>query len=444
MPASATPPPGGGAGAAVRRILLVSPFQPHPAADHGGALCLGLLARELHRHGLRVGVVHHAHEGDLPAMPGVETFAVPRRRNQERSALQLLLHRLGNGWQWGVCGLPLESAKLRTRAFRRLLRRAVADFEPDAVLVEFAVMAWCLRDLERLRRGSGHPFVTVFTDHECGESVPHRFGPGQFARRRDRRLWRRHVARCYPLADLCQALNADDARALGSRLGLPVAVRPPLVEVPGHAVDPGRAGAVLLFFGDYRHHPNAETARVLARQVLPRVRAGLPAAELWLAGPRAEPCIADLQGEANVRLLGYRRDLAAVLAQARCLVAPMFSGSGVRMKSLVAMAHGLPLVTNALGLQGLEPPAAAVATGESTDELAAACLRFLLDPAAARRAGAAAREFAQERLDGSGMVREQLARIERARTLREGASAAAPAGDAPVAPAHPPRFRPGT
>src|SRR5690606_31417257 len=99
-----------------------------------------------------------------------------------------------------------------------------------------------------------------------------------------RRLWRRYVARYYPLATRCQALTVADAEHLGAQTGMPVAVRGPSVPLPPRAVAPGATGPVALFFGDYRHHPNPEAARHLAEEVWPTVRRALPAAELWLAG----------------------------------------------------------------------------------------------------------------------------------------------------------------
>jgi glycosyltransferase involved in cell wall biosynthesis len=167
----------------------------------------------------------------------------------------------------------------------------------------------------------------------------------------------------------------------------------------------------MLFFGNYLHHPNPESAIALATEVLPRVRATLDSAELWLAGAQAGPEVLALGELPGVRFLGFVDDLPAVIAQARCLVAPVYSGSGVRTKSLFAMAHGLPIVANQLGLQGMDAPSTTYTTGEGPDELAAACLRFLEDPGLAAKAGAAARDFVRGRFDADEAARRQVERI---------------------------------
>lgn len=384
------------------RILVVSPFQAHPHADHGGAVYLGTLLSSLLRRA-EVATVHFDHSDDRVPLPGLTTYSTSRLRNPEMNPSQLWSQRFRLLRDWGLRGIPLEVAKHRSQDFADLLSRAVQEFRPDVAMVEFAVMAQYLPVL----RGT----KTVFTDHERGESLPRKFGPGNLGKARDRYLWRRYVRRCYALADLCQALNQDDADHLADLTGSPVSVRPALVDVPDQSVDPAKAGPVLFFFGNYTHHPNPEAACHLAREVLPRVRARLPAAELWLIGPKATPVVQALAKLDGVKVLGYVENLPGLMREVRCLVAPVFSGSGTRIKVAVAMAHGLPVVSNKLGLRGLTPPTEAVATGETADQLALACLRYLEDPAAAAAAGAVARQFIQDTMSGDILVQQQLDRF---------------------------------
>ena len=100
------------------------------------------------------------------------------------------------------------------------------------------------------------------------------------------------------------------------------------------------------------------------RDVLPRLRTAVPDAELWLAGPNPQR-LGALRGQPGVRVLGFVPDLRELFGQVRLLLAPLFSGGGFRMKSLAALAHGLPVVTNALGARAstAPPPARAVCEG---------------------------------------------------------------------------------
>ena len=384
------------------RILVVSPFQPHPDADHGGGVYLGTLLASMATRA-EVATVHFQHSGDLPPLPGIEVYSLPRTRNPEMNSLQLWAGRVRLLRDWGARGFPLEVAKHRSPSFSDLLARAVREFRPEVAMVEFTVMAQYLPILRGVK--------TVFTDHENGQSLPKSFGPGDLARERDRRLWRRYVQHFYPMANLCQALNQDDAQHLSQLTGSPVAVRPALVNIPDEPVLPAKTGPILFFFGNYTHHPNPEAACHLAREVLPRVRAQLPETKLWLAGPKAPPEVEALSKLGGVRVLGYVENLHALMREVRCLVAPVYSGSGTRIKVAMAMAHGLPVVSNQLGLQGLSPPREAIATGESADQLAAACLHFLTNPQAAAEAGTVARQFIQDSMGGDILLQQQLDRF---------------------------------
>lgn len=383
------------------RILVVSPFLPHPGADHGGAVYLGAFLAELSRHA-EVAVVSFG-EPHSESLGGMSTYTVPFRRNDQLGAAALFLRRLRLLGTWGPGRLPLLVAKHRSRALRRLLQGVATTFRPQVCLVEFAVMAQYLPDLVAC--------PTVFTDHEHGHAVPAQIGPRSWSwgRQRDQALWNDYVKAYYPQADVVQALTRVDADRLRARIGHPVGVRPPLVPLPPTPVTPVHAGHRLLFLGDYRHHPNPEAATFLAREVMPRVREKVADAELWLAGPRAGDEVVSLGQCPGVRVLGRIEDLAPTLAQVRCLVAPVFSGSGVRIKVLTALAHGLPVVANALGLQGVTAPPAAVGRGETAEELAAACVHFLDAPEAAAAAGAAGRDWASQNLGAAAVVVQQLA-----------------------------------
>lgn len=280
-----------------------------------------------------------------------------------------------------------------------LLRRACAEFLPDAALVEMAPMAQYLRCL------TGVP--TIFTDHEAGAPEQPVTGLGATADRRDRGLWQRYVAAEYPRATRLQAVTEEDAEAIQRQIRRPVARRQPALAVPRQRVRCEQAPPRALFLGDYRHHPNPEAATHLVQQVLPRLRAGEPTAELWLAGPNHDR-IAGLASVPGVRVTGFVADLGELFAQVRLLLAPLYSGGGFRMKCLTALAHGLPVVTNGLGGRGVDAPASARLLAETPADLAAAALRLLRSPMATAAAADAAHAWALATLDADAVAATQI------------------------------------
>jgi glycosyltransferase involved in cell wall biosynthesis len=376
------------------RVLFVTPFAPNARAGHGGGAYLGAIAAAIQAKatcGLCSLAEAPANEAAAPWAWRETVMHHPRGGGFAASLRRL--------WQWRR--LPLVAAKAWNPAFAKALERAVREFRPDVAFVEMAQMAQYLPCLR--------PTRTILTDHESGCPANTRTGLGPLGDRRDRRLWDRYVRREFASADLIQALTLEDAATLRNLLQREVMVRPPAVALPAGPVAPAQAPPNALFLGDYHHAPNPEAARRLVSDVLPLLQRANPAAELWLAGPNEAP-IRDLAATRGVRVLGFVDDLPRLFAEVRLLLAPLWSGSGFRVKAATALAHGLPVVTNELGSRGLGAPAPAIHRGETPTELAAMAATLFADGAAAAAAGTAAFQWARANLAADAIADVQLAR----------------------------------
>jgi glycosyltransferase involved in cell wall biosynthesis len=108
-------------------------------------------------------------------------------------------------------------------------------------------------------------------------------------------------------------------------------------------------GHTLLFAGFYAYDPNREAIDFLVRSVMPALRERYPSATLALTGggaPYHEPWIR------NVGSIAYD-DFAPFVAACGIAVAPIFSGSGTRLKILEAMAAGIPVLATEKAAEGL-------------------------------------------------------------------------------------------
>lgn len=385
------------------RILLVTPFLPARDAEHGGGVYLGTLAAALAAKA-ELGLVALVRPGEAARLardqgPFAKVYPVPIHerpggRGRRRHQLRML-------WQWRR--LPLVAAKHWQDDMPAALARARQEFAPDVACVELAQMAQYLPYLRGL--------PTVFTDHEAGCPANATTGLGRLGDRRDLRLWRRYVQQFYPQADLLQAVTAEDAAELQQLLGREVLVRPPVFPVPEDPAAPASAPPRALFLGDYQHAPNAEAAVRIAERLLPALRKAQPDCELWLAGPHQER-IAAVGSRPGVRLLGYVERLPELFGSVRLLLAPLFHGGGFRVKSLAALAHGVPVVTNALGARGCTAPATARQVCDDDAGLVAAALRWLQQPEAAGAAGAAAFAWAKAHLSNDAVAALQRQRLQ--------------------------------
>lgn len=109
----------------------------------------------------------------------------------------------------------------------------------------------------------------------------------------------------------------------------------------------------ILFWGALGRQENAEAARWLCRELVPRLRAQGRKFRLVLAGSNPPPDLLSLQS-AEVEVTGFMVDPTQQFYEAHLAVAPLFQGAGVKVKVLECLAAGLPVLTTAIGSEGIE------------------------------------------------------------------------------------------
>lgn len=161
------------------------------------------------------------------------------------------------------------------------------------------------------------------------------------------------------------------------------APRPDVVPEPG----------LVVFTGAMHWAPNVAAARLLAREVLPRLRARRPEAHLAIVGRSPSEEVIELGAEEGVEVVGEVPDIAEWLARASAYACPMVSGTGIKNKLLEAMACECACIATPLACQGIHvADGRELMIGESAEELAGALARVLADDALRSRLGEAARK----------------------------------------------------
>ncbi len=152
----------------------------------------------------------------------------------------------------------------------------------------------------------------------------------------------------------------------------------------------------ILFMGLYGYPPNTEAVRFLIEEVMPELHRQRPNVRLVVTGggPPLSP-----SWMINTGVIP-RRDLDAVLYACRIGVAPIFKGSGTRLKILEYMAAGLPVVTTKKGAEGLGLEGDRhVLYAETATEFKEALLRLLLDQPLAESLSTEATKLVRARFD---------------------------------------------
>jgi len=108
----------------------------------------------------------------------------------------------------------------------------------------------------------------------------------------------------------------------------------------------------LIFVGGYNHAPNVDAAVWLVRDIMPLVWATLPDVHLLLVGNAPTPAVLELASR-RVTVTGFVSDIAPLYAQSRLSVSPLRYGAGVKGKIVASLQEGVPVITTAVGNEGL-------------------------------------------------------------------------------------------
>ena len=197
------------------------------------------------------------------------------------------------------------------------------------------------------------------------------------------------------------ATSDEDAAVLESLGARRVVVVPNGVDtaaLPAGTVEPG---AMLLYVGHFGYRPNSLAAAELIDEILPRVRAKLPTASVRLVGRAPSKDLRARAGD-SVEVFPDVPDVVPHLRAARALVVPLRAGGGTRLKVLEALSAGLPVVSTAFGVSGLEvTDGEHVLLAETPADLARCATRVIEDDALARELADNGRRLVEQRYDWS-------------------------------------------
>ncbi len=107
-----------------------------------------------------------------------------------------------------------------------------------------------------------------------------------------------------------------------------------------------------LFVGNFRWIQNIDAVKFLLSDIWPIVASKYPGARLHIVGKDFPKKFSSLLST-SVTLIHQVDDIRDQFAKADIVVAPIRVGGGTKYKILEAMAAGIPVITNAKGVQGL-------------------------------------------------------------------------------------------
>jgi glycosyltransferase involved in cell wall biosynthesis len=120
-----------------------------------------------------------------------------------------------------------------------------------------------------------------------------------------------------------------------------------------HFQPSGARGQHLLFVGQMSYHANADAAVSFVRSIWPEIRRTHPDITLQIVGSDPVPSVKELHGQDGVVVTGTVPDVLPYYQGAFASVVPLHTGGGTRLKILEAMSAGTPVISTAVGAEGL-------------------------------------------------------------------------------------------
>lgn len=315
--------------------------------------------------------------------------------------------------------LPANVAHDDRRPARRAVAQALAHEAYDLVVYDF-VHAAVLRPKAQGRGAAPELCFTHNVEAEILERHAHK-ADGPLLRR----LWRSQAAKMRRFEghmlrgfDGVVAVSERDAAALRKDYG----VRNPRVIPTGVDLDffawsaVARPNAQLpptaVFTASMDSAANIDGVRWFIAEVWPQVRAAQPDARFKVVG-RNPPAALVREGEAvgGVEFTGYVDDVRDHVRTAQAFVMPLRVGGGTRLKAFEGMAMGCPVVSTAIGIEGLEVvPDVHYLLADEAAAMAAAVLRVFRDHALRQNLSQAARQLVELKF-GHRVAAEAFERI---------------------------------
>ena len=109
----------------------------------------------------------------------------------------------------------------------------------------------------------------------------------------------------------------------------------------------------IAFLGNYLHYPNVDAVLYFYRTMWPQLKKQIPALKFYIVGQAPPKEISELARDSNIIITGRVDDVRTYLKKSSVFICPVQLGGGFRGKILEAMALGRPIVSTALGAEGI-------------------------------------------------------------------------------------------
>ncbi len=123
---------------------------------------------------------------------------------------------------------------------------------------------------------------------------------------------------------------------------------PPFFEI---SEQPKSINRSFFFFGAMNWEPNIEASEYIVNIILPKLKIQFPDIILNIGGSFNE--LNQTSKDPSIHFHGFVKDKNKFLSESGILIAPIFSGSGIKIKVLEALSFGIPVIGSEKAFEGI-------------------------------------------------------------------------------------------
>jgi glycosyltransferase involved in cell wall biosynthesis len=301
--------------------------------------------------------------------------------------------------------MPLAVSRFYSPELGRFLEGLIARQPFDRAVVDHLAPTSYFPDLSRSLFFQHNVETMIWRRH-----VEHAQDPFRrlYFRRQAERMFEYERRACRAAGHIV-AVSSIDAGLMRKLFGVTrVSEVPTGVNLDYFAPPPSaRSAADLVFVGSMDWLPNVDGIVWFVREVLPLIRRKRPECSVAVVGRSPSPRITALhEQDPAVMVTGTVPDVRPYLWGAAVSIVPLRIGGGTRLKIYESMAARIPVVSTAVGAEGLEvSPPHNILIADSPQDFASACLALLEDRQTARRQAGAAWEMIASRFTWERVAR---------------------------------------
>lgn len=145
----------------------------------------------------------------------------------------------------------------------------------------------------------------------------------------------------------------------------------------------------LVFTGSMDWLPNEDAIRYFTEQILPRVKQAVPDVTLTVVGRNPSAHLLELsKRDASIIVTGRVEDVRPYIERSAAYIVPIRIGGGTRLKIYEAMAMAKPVVSTAVGAEGLPVhDGVELLIADTPEKFAATVVRVMTDQSLAQQLG---------------------------------------------------------